>query len=109
MTGKSKKSTFTTGWTRLIRGAKSPSVVARKAIEFNIKELSRPKIEDRQGAAGFFFSQDYIAFCQLVGIDHCELMKSVSILLGESGARRKKIAQNIIKWVRECSREERTL
>ena len=108
MTGKSKKNILRMGWINLIHGAKSPSKLSRKAIEFNIKELCDRKTEVRRGAALFFLTNDYIAICNIAGVDHCELRRSVSAMLNESGARKKKMAQNIVKWVRERPKEERS-
>jgi len=108
MTGKSKKNIFLTGWISLIHGAKSSSELSRKAIEFNVKELCDKKAEVRQRAATFFLTNDYILICKLAGVDHCELRRSVSAMLNESGARKKKMAQNIVKWVRERPKEERS-
>ena len=109
MTGKLKKNIFRTGWIRLIHAAKSPSDLSRKAIEFNVKELCHKKEENRRIAARFFLTNDYIAICNLAGVDHCELKRSVSAMLNESGARKKKMAQHIVKWVRERPQKEQSI
>jgi len=104
MTDKLKKNTFITGWTKLIHGAKSPSTLSRKAIELTIKDLCSSKENIRQDASLFFLNNDYIAICGIAGVDHCELRTSVSAMLNDTGARKKKMADNIIKQLRERSK-----